>query len=170
MVLRYYSTTINQQRKVFMNIIGIDPDSDKSGVATYEDGQLVFLQMLDFYSLFKFCQVKTRQGYAIVIEDVTYHKAIYAKKSSKNPRVNAAIGKSVGQCQGMYKCLLNMLEHIGAEVFVFKPLQGTAKATKTNADLFNKITGWREKSNPDTRDAAMIVFANRHYLQKINKK
>lgn len=33
-----------------------------------------------------------------------------------------------------------------------------ANATKTNSDLFKKITGWTSRTNEHARDAAMLVF------------
>lgn len=143
-----------------LNVIGIDPDLRASGVATVENGKLIFLQCLDFASLMAFCQHKHKQGFIFVVENVLAHKAIYANKRTSNAGAMGAIGKNVGQCQGVYACIVNMLSSIGAVIYTPPPLKGIQKKAKTDAKLFKTLTGWSGQSNPDTRDAAMLALSN----------
>jgi len=141
-------------------IIGIDPDLVKSGVAVVEDGRVVDLHSPDLFDLMEMALEWRDLGAHFVIEDVesmrpTFPRAL--KGGSREAQI-AKISQNVGQVKAIARVLRAYMDRIGADYTMCKPLGGTAKAAKRNADLFRNLTGWTGRSNEDTRDAAMLAL------------
>jgi hypothetical protein len=146
--------------------IGIDPDIDKSGVAIYDKskpkGSDLTLLKLSFFDLLHLLDLECtkqlptgeHQKVSIVIEagwlnyKSNYHysrtKAI-GERIAKNVGENHAVGKLIEQY-----CKRNRYTYL---------LKRPSKSTpKRSAQLFTKYTGYKERTNQEMRDAAMLVY------------
>lgn len=144
-------------------IIGIDPDLTKSGMALVVDGKLIDVKALPFPELVELAKLERLSGSIFVVEDVEYDKTTY-HRAGTNARQHTRIAQNVGQVKGVARVLIQCLEYYGCNVVKINPLTGPIKRkAKTEAEYFNKITGWQGRTNSDTRDAALIAL---HYDSK----
>lgn len=143
-----------------MIVIGIDPDLVKSGVAVVEKGRVVDLHSPDLFDLMDMAMEWKALGAHFVIEDVESMRPTFPRALKGGSRVAqiAKISQNVGQVKAIARVLRAYMDRIGADYTMCKPLGGTAKAAKRNADLFRNLTGWTGRSNEDTRDAAMLAL------------
>lgn len=138
-------------------LIGIDPDLTKSGVALVQNGKLTHLLALPFPQLLVFAQ--QHKNAIFVVENVEHDKTTY-RRANTNQRQHARIAQNVGQVKGVARVLIQCLESFGCQVVTIKPLTGAVKRhAKTNANYFNKLTGWQGRTNQDKRDAALIALS-----------
>lgn len=142
-------------------IIGIDPDLDKNGVGIVVDGKLSDLQALNFFKLQAFIQEQHDQGAHCAVENVSVNKPRFTRalKTGSYNAQNDKISQNVGMVKAVQVLIVQFLDLIGASYTLVKPLGGTAKAAKKNADLFNRMTGWTGRSSADKRDAAMLALS-----------
>lgn len=145
-------------------IIGIDPDSKKSGIGIVQDGRLVDLKTMNFFDLQEWIIEQNQAGAHFAVEDVQANKATYARNIQRGSRQKEqaqmnCISQKVGRVKHSAELIVMWLDRIGASYTLVKPLGGTAKAAKRKADLFKKLTGWDGRSNEDTRDAAMLALS-----------
>ncbi|WP_351122617.1 hypothetical protein [Shewanella sp. T24-MNA-CIBAN-0130] len=141
-------------------IIAIDPDVEKSGVAITEKGQILDLCTKSFVELVKFIAVvqKREASLIVIIEDVEANKSVFSKKYKVGPKAKLKIAQDIGRVKATARHLKAFLEDMGVNVVMIKPLKGTVKAAKTNAALFNRLTGWKGSSNEDKRDAGLLAL------------
>ena len=137
-----------------MIIVGIDPDSDRHGVSVYEDGKLIRLLMMrrvDIIDEFRYMDC------LFSIEHVSAHNALDNDKSTGNARVDQKIIRSVGKNQQSQIELMRDLDHYSIPYLLNKR---SAKWKKGNKEIneFKLVTGWKGRSNPDTRSAAYFGF------------
>ena len=140
-------------------VIGIDPDAKKYGVAQYEDGKLIVLlsqTICEFVSdlegianAYKNNQVK------FVIEDVQSNSFMYARNRNDNPGIAARMAQNVGMCKHAQQVAEDFIEHYGFELIRVKPSRDNWAKDKSR---FERITGWKGRSNEDTRSAAYFGF------------
>ncbi|WP_236014047.1 hypothetical protein [Marinobacterium alkalitolerans] len=145
-------------------IIGIDPDSKKSGIGIVQNGQLIDLKTMNFFDLQEWTEEQHAAGAHFAVEDVQANKATYARNIKRGSRQKEqaqmnCISQKVGRVKHSGELIVMWLDRIGASYTLVKPLGGTAKAAKRKADLFKKMTGWEGRSNEDTRDAAMLALS-----------
>lgn len=83
-----------------MIYIGIDPDTDKSGIAIYSEG-ITTLHNFGYMQLFeilkKYATLSKKHRITIVIEKGELNKAIFNANRAVNKQVAAKIGTSVGR-------------------------------------------------------------------------
>lgn len=138
-----------------MYIIGIDPDSDKHGVAIYKDGKLIDLCLLDLMGIHEIVFNDRYPGVIFSIEDVCANNFVYARNQKSTKALMAKMGLSIGRCQQSQKELMRMLDSFRIQYQLHPPQKGNwAK----NKDQFQKITGWISQSNADTRSAAFFGY------------
>lgn len=141
--------------------IGIDPDTDKSGVATMENGKYVTLECLTLSELIDLFQKHSKDKNTVfVVEDVLAHKPTF-RRGDHSQAVRNNISQKVGMVKASCKMIVSMLEQYQCNYEMCRPLKGFAKKAKTNAEFFNRITGWTGKTNSDKRDAAMLIYKYR---------
>jgi len=144
-------------------IIGIDPDSEKHGVACYLDGKLVRLEMMNTIEIIdSFVNTILIQGEPLFsIENVLANNYCYQMKmaaglsSAAKSKIKQNRMMKVGRCQQAQVELMRWLDHYKKPYVVHKPQSGNWADKR---ELFQKITGWQGNSNPDTRSAAYFGF------------
>jgi len=133
-------------------VIGIDPDSKAHGVATYIDGvlhDLATLNNLDIYNMVEHKYWGSNVTFSI--EDVNGVSAAFgARDSGRNIHVKLKMAQSIGMCKQAQIELERILEN--SYVKVVK--HNISKMWKKDKAQFEKVTGWKGRSNEDTRSAA----------------
>ena len=140
-------------------VIGIDPDTTKHGVAIYEDEKLVKLEMLPLTGLIEIIQEQYISKW--VIEEVTKNNAVYNRNIQRggspdaNARMNMKIARNVGMCQQSMIELERVLQYYRQNYMLVPPARDNWAKNKPR---FENMTGWRGRSNVDTRSAAYFGF------------
>jgi len=127
--------------------IGIDPDLIKSGVAVYRNKSLESLSLMYLWEVFAY--IKEHNPIVVLEAGHTVKKfwhggAGKGTQAAKNVGANNAIGQLIEQY-----CTVN-----GHKVILVKP-QGYSRIKH---EQFVKITGWKTRTNPETRVAALLVW------------
>ena len=142
-------------------IIGIDPDSKAHGVAVYKNGKLVELLNMPLMDIeHRFLIPKLDCFFAI--EHVSINKPIFAGTHKLNIRAHGKKGQNVGMCKQAQVELVRALDYHRARYCLIKPMAGnwgtskTSAETKLKTEQFKKETGWKCRSNSDTRSAAFF--------------
>jgi hypothetical protein len=142
-----------------MIVIGIDPDSAKHGVAIYQDGSLIDLELMQLVEVLSLIDFHTGEigidKILVSIEDVCANTFIYTRNKSSNPRIMAKIGLAIGKCQQSQTELVRFLDAIKVKYQLHKPQKGNWAKNKKQ---FEKVTGWTQRSNEDTRAAAYFGY------------
>lgn len=135
-------------------LIGIDPDTEKSGVAT-KIGRELILQNLTFFQLFEMLLFyETEEPKPIIyIECGFLNQSNWHKKTNSSASINAKIGERTGANFEVAKKICEMCEYLGLEYMKVKPTR-----SKVNADFFKQITGIEKRTNQEQRDAFMLIF------------
>lgn len=153
--------------KKYQNIIGIDPDVDRSGVAFLEVSTrkikvstLAFPELLDYLQTLEHREEITGQSVAVVVEASWLITHNWHTRSGDNRRVSAAKGNSTGRNHEVGRKIVEMCKHYGLEVVEQLPLkkcwQGKdGKITHEELTYFTRITG---RTNQEARDAALIAW------------
>jgi hypothetical protein len=141
-----------------MLVVGIDPDTQKHGVAVVKDGIIQQLYTLGNKSLIELLNDLARQyQLRIKLEDINAFKpVIQGPGQSRNQMMK--IAQNIGAVKYAAELLVQELSAAGFTVEMVLPLQGARSGKRYNADAFNRLTGWQGKSNADNRDAAMIAL------------
>ncbi len=132
-------------------VIGVDPDSDKHGLAVYKDGELSSLLMLSLPEIVDDINDSILQNAKWAIEDVNTNKFVYGRNAHSSKAAQSKIAMGVGKCQQAQVELVRMLDHYGIDYTLIKPQKGNWAKNKAQ---FEKVTGWTGRSNEDTRSAA----------------
>jgi len=147
-------------------IIGIDPDTVKSGVAYLEPAtrkleaaSLAFPQLLDYLKTVAGKSKKNGKSVIIVVEAGWLNTI--SNYHTTADRAGQRIAKNVGSNQQVGKLTVEMCRHYGLEVDEIKPLPKIWKGRDrkiTHAELA-QITGLIEKtSDQEQRDAALLAW------------
>jgi len=141
-------------------IIGIDPDLVKNGVAIVENGKLMDLSAKSMVELIKFIAVvqKREPKLTVALEDVEANKPTFKRKGVVTLKAKLKIAQNVGQVKATARHIKAFLDDMGVNTVMVKPLKGTIKAAKSNAIVFNALTGWKGTSSEDKRDAALLAM------------
>ena len=133
-------------------VIGIDPDSDKHGVAIYRDGVLEDLARFNTIELLNIIQY---DSVLFSIEDVMANQFIYSRNQHSSKAAQSKIAMHIGRCQQAQVELMRWLDHTCNKYELHKP---TKNNWAKNKPMFKKATGWTKKSNEDTRSAAYFGY------------
>lgn len=142
--------------------IGIDPDLDKSGYCLIESEpfgkqRITVLSTLPFWELIETIEkvnrfITTDETLMIFIEAgwlnkvSNYHGAV-------NKSVAGRIGKNVGENHAVGKLLEQYCKACNIPYKLVKP-----ESKKWDAELFKKITGWKNRTNQEHRDAVRTAW------------
>ena len=138
-------------------IIGVDPDSKANGVAIYKDGKLHSLESMNTITLYNYLSeindTPISPDITIHIENVCANNAVFMPKYSKNPIAEAkARGRTLGMCQHAQVEVERIAEYFGFPIVRHK-ISKSWKSTQSKP-IFEAATGWKSRSNEDTRSAA----------------
>ena len=138
--------------------IGIDPDVDKSGFAVWNKPAQKFesIEALGLAEIMSFFQVMKISIEIVVIEAGYMNKG--NRHTFKGQTVAAAskTGENVGRNHQRGMDIVEILEWMRIPYRLQKPI--TPNKWKDDAAYFKTITGWHGKTNPEKRDAAMLVY------------
>lgn len=140
-------------------VIGVDPDSDRHGIAIYQGGSLKELAMWNLPDVIDYLdRIKTAgdQMPIFSIENVLANNFVYTRNSRANKAAHAKVALSVGRCQQSQAELMRILDRFGAPYQTVNPTKENTWAK--NKSAFERFTGWTRKSNADTRSAAFFGF------------
>lgn len=146
-------------------IVGIDPDSDKHGVAIYQNGKLTDLRLMRLVEFFSLdCEFKIDE---IHIENVCGNNATFSKGFVKNQRAQSTVSRSLGMCQQAQTELERVFELLQIKV-VKHPISKSWKDSKTGNKRLKQL-GWSGRSNEDTRSAAYFGYLGVKAWHTINQ-
>lgn len=135
------------------NLVGIDPDIDKSGVA-FSNGELIELKNLTFFELFEYLKTlgsRTEKLY-IYIECGYLNQSNWHKRADRSSAFNAKVGERTGANFETAKKIVEMCEYLKLQHFKIKPTR-----TKVKASFFKSLTGIQSRTNQEQRDAYMLI-------------
>jgi hypothetical protein len=142
-----------------MIILGIDC-GESTGLAWYENGKLIRLETVNPMNIPNFYGIDT-----VVIEDSRLQKHVWCGEHlpvAQRLKIARDIGRIDMQC-GLISRLCSIHE---IPIIMLSPKQKGAKVRK---EMFEQITGWTKKSNPHTRDAAMVAWPYRNLRNEVKK-
>ena len=146
----------NKQRVKIMSesqlAIGIDPGV-KTGIAVAVDGKLQSVASATITAAMQMVLAVKDQGPMVYIEDAR-KRSWFGKMDAEVAKYGAAVREGAGSVKrdcGIWEqfCI--------EQKIAYQLVHPAANATKLDAETFNRITGWRAKTNEHGRDAAMLV-------------
>ncbi len=142
---------IPNNRAIF---VGIDPDCDKSGVAIWRPHDKFYrLATHKFFEIYSILEAMRYDIRLVVIEAGWLNKSVWHGASGKGASVAARIGRNVGGNHEAGRKIAEMCEHLKLYYELVRPTR-----TKLNKDEFRRVTGIKERTNQETRDAMMLIF------------
>ena len=153
------------------NVIAVDPDVDKSGVAylrvatrELEVTNLSFPDLLDYLNYADGECKNANQTLVVVVEAGWLNQSNWHVRSKDNVRIASAKGNSTGRNHEVGRKIVEMCRHYGIDVVEKKPLVKCWKGPggKITQEELNSFTGLAGRNNQDARDAALLAweFAN----------
>lgn len=143
--------------------IGVDPDTTKFGIAVFELGKLQYLYNWKLVNLINYLEpwlngdkhTGQKRRPHFVIENVMAQNFVYSRNIHKSKAVEKNIALKVGRCQQAQLEFMRILDHYECPYTLIKPTKGN---WANNKAMFERITGWQGKSNPETRSAAYFGY------------
>ena len=135
-------------------LIGIDPDTEKSGYARIQGDQLK-LDNLSFFDLFEELSFYKEKE----IKPTVYVECGFMNKGNRHKvfggsiALNSKIGERIGANHEIAKKIVEMCIYLKLPYERIQP-----KKSKITNDYFKKITGLQIRTNQENRDAFMLVF------------
>lgn len=135
-------------------LIGIDPDTEKSGTALI-DGTQLELNNLNFFELFDYLQnAKNKfEKLEVYIECGFLNGGNRHLKIGSSHALNSKIGERIGANHETAKKIIEMCEYLKITYHKVKPTR-----TKSTNDFFKQVTGYKGQSNQEQRDAFFLIF------------
>ena len=143
-------------------IIAIDPDVERSGVATLAIKErklgtfsLTFPELMDALQLFLPDKV------LVVVEAGWLNQAHWHLTARDTPRLAAAKGNSTGRNHEVGRKIVEMAKHYGLTVDEVKPLRKCWRGKDgkiTHEELAQFIPGLPKRTTQDIRDAALLAW------------
>lgn len=134
-------------------VIGIDPDAKASGVAVFLNGTLSSICNLTTVGIVE--MVKRHAPAVVSIEDVMANQFVYSRNQQASKSAQSKVAMHIGRCQQVQIEIMQWLDALGVRYVLHKPQKGNWAKDKAR---FEKITGWKGRSNDDTRSAAYFGF------------
>ena len=154
-------------------IVGIDPDTNKSGFVTYHNGELL-IEDLKFPELLeKLYVLSTLPGDVLVVVKAGWLNSksnFHGKQGGRAER----IAKNVGSNHQTGKHIIEMAKYYGLEVVEQKPFNKgwkgrDGKITHDELNYILKHNGLKEETqtNQEKRDAALICIIHANLKIKV---
>ena len=141
------------------HLIGIDPDVDKSGFATWDGKQLLSVSAMSLAEILTELTTEKENIIAVHVEAGWLNKSNWHLHGAMTKQKAAQIGNSAGRNHQRGIDIVEICEWLGIPCRLIQPT--TKNSWKNNADLFKKMTGWKGRTNPESRDAAMLVYGTK---------
>ncbi len=151
-------------------VIGIDPDSDKNGVAfievatrKLEVSSLNFWQLYSYLYFLKEKSVKLNKTVLIVVEHSNFTAHNWHIKGGNNKAVASRMGYDVGRCHRTGELIEQMCEQLALEYRPQAPLTKVWKGSdrKVTHEEIVSLTGLISKrTNQEERDAILLAWVN----------
>lgn len=141
-------------------VIGIDPDSEKHGFALYVDGKINNIKSMSLVEINKFIMIEIADFDVVEVhmEDVCSVSASFmARDRNANINVKLKMAQHIGMCKQAQIELERLFDSYEIKVVKHK-ISKSWKDAKTGKAMFEKATGWKGRSNEDTRSAAYFGF------------
>ena len=159
----------------FENVIGIDPDKVKSGVAwlkpstkQLELSNLSFPLLLEYLQYCKRKSEELNESLVVVVEAgwLNAKSCFHAAQGKQAEK----IAKDVGANHETGRKIIEMCEHYGINVVAKAPLAKCwkGKDKKITHDELASFTGIMGRTNQDARDAALLAWVYAGLPIKIN--
>lgn len=154
-------------------VVGIDPDVDKSGVASLdcatrrlEIATLTFPDLLDYLQWVKRRSETTQQTVRVVIEAGWLNKAHWHVTARDTRAAAAAKGNNAGRNHEVGRKIAEMCEHWQIPYELVRPLAlkiggvnlWKGKDGKITHEELEAITGITGRTNQEGRDAALLAW------------
>lgn len=165
--------------KKYDNIIAIDPDVDKSGVAFLERSTkkmelstLPFPDLLDYLQFAKKVSVESGQTVVVLVEAGWLIKSNWHLKQGESKRVSSAKGNAAGRNHETGRKIVEMAKHYDLDVEEVYPLKKSWKGKdgKITHEELAYFTGVMGRTNQESRDAALIAWNYAGFPIKITKQ
>lgn len=153
------------EMKKYDYIIGVDPDVDKSGVATLRTADRVlecetrtFPKLLEYFQFLK--DVVSKESTVLVVVEASWlesksnHHCVYGRTGQK-------IAKNVGSNHQTGRHLVEMAKYYGLDVEEIRPLKKCWKGPNgkiTHEELACFIPGLPKRTSQEARDATLICW------------
>ncbi|MBP3245536.1 MAG: hypothetical protein J6M59_10615 [Bacteroidaceae bacterium] len=154
--------------KKYDNIIGIDPDSKKNGVAfvevatkKLEVASLDFWQLYSYLTFVKEQSVKNGKTVLVVVEHSSYTAHNWHMRGGTNRAVSSRMGYDVGRCHRTGELIEEMCDNLGLECQKQVPLSKCWKGQdrKITHEEIVSITGLiAKRTNQEERDAVLLAW------------
>ena len=153
--------------KKYDNVIAIDPDVEKSGVAELspqhrllEVTNLTFPQLLDYLQSRKKMSDTAHTSLIVVVEAGWLIQSNWHLLPKDTKAVAAAKGNSTGRNHETGRKIVEMCKHYGIEVLEHFPLKKCwkGKDKKITHEELASFTGLRGQTNQESRDAALLAW------------
>ena len=137
--------------------IGIDP-GETTGIAVWNSSKKKFIEFkgLKFWDAIKYVTEHLDDyDVKLIIENPNMNKAMHLStiKGSKSEAMTLNIAQKVGMNKRDAKLWIDYCKFMQVSFHTVKPIR-----RKLDSDMFNRLTGWKERSNQHSRDAGMLVF------------
>lgn len=135
--------------------IGIDPDITKSGVGLYSKAAGLTLSSLPLWEVFALILKAHQDGMLRYVCIEAGHKE---KKSNWHKAPSTAVAQSIGRKVGLNNAVGRIIEEFCITHDIPHELVPLSGYSNVDAKRFEAITGYKGRSNADTRSAGMIAF------------
>jgi hypothetical protein len=151
--------------KKYENIIAIDPDVNKSGVAFLNTKTTALaVTTLSFPQLLDYLLLVNKESLIVIVEAGWLNHSNWHTNKHDNVRTASMKGAAIGRNHEIGRKIIEICEYHKIDVLPVRPLRKIWKGTdgKITQDELEQITGIKGKTNQDGRDAALIawVFAD----------
>lgn len=141
-------------------LIGIDPDTNKSGVAVKQNRQYT-LTTLPFFQLFDYLRDNREKVSMLYIEASWLIKHNWNKKRQGTAAINASIGNDAGRNHETGRKIVEMCQHLNIPYTEVRPLRKCWKGPNgkiTHEELTKLIPNLPKRTNQEQRDAALLIL------------
>lgn len=151
-------------------ILGIDPDTEKSGVAKLHlDGhgnhalslfRMTFPELMDF--LRAFSELGQTESITVVVERGWFTTTNYHLRFDRGQRFASRQGVDIGRNHETGRKIVEMARHYGLDVTEMNPLpkKWSGKDGKITKEELESFTGPLPRCSQDERDAALLAWVH----------
>lgn len=143
-------------------VIGIDPDTNKSGIAIKNcvKGGSIELLSLTFFQLYEYLKSHKEKIRTVRIEASWLIKHNWNKNHLGSAALNANIGNAAGRNHETGRKLVEMCQHLGIAYEEVRPLKKHWKGSNgkiTHAELSTMVS-LPTRTNQEERDACLLIL------------